>query len=314
MTAAPDYYREFHCLAGECRHSCCVGWEIDIDPETAARYRALPGEEWAWLRESIVGDPPRFLLDEAERCPCLREDGLCRLILTLGEESLCQICRDHPRFRNEWPGRTEIGVGACCEEAARLILSQEKPLTLTEDGSFPEGKAARTLWDLREELFDMVFDPALSPDEAEDAILRRTGARLPEGGPIAWAKYFLGLERLDDAWTACLTRLMEREGDPAAFARHMADREREYRNMLAYFLYRHLPEALEDGNAASRAGFAVLSVRLIRALGAARYAGTAVFTRHDQEALFRMYSAEVEYSEPNLNALYDLLWEAAGEE
>ncbi len=28
---APVYYQKFSCLAGECRHSCCVGWEIDVD-------------------------------------------------------------------------------------------------------------------------------------------------------------------------------------------------------------------------------------------------------------------------------------------
>ena len=32
---APGYYKRFACIASKCRHSCCVGWEIDIDPETA---------------------------------------------------------------------------------------------------------------------------------------------------------------------------------------------------------------------------------------------------------------------------------------
>ena len=27
----PDYYKEFSCIADHCRHSCCIGWEIDID-------------------------------------------------------------------------------------------------------------------------------------------------------------------------------------------------------------------------------------------------------------------------------------------
>lgn len=34
----PDFYDAFHCIASRCRHSCCVGWEIDIDGDTADLY------------------------------------------------------------------------------------------------------------------------------------------------------------------------------------------------------------------------------------------------------------------------------------
>lgn len=27
----PDYYDRFRCIAGACKDSCCIGWEIDID-------------------------------------------------------------------------------------------------------------------------------------------------------------------------------------------------------------------------------------------------------------------------------------------
>ena len=43
---------------------------------------------------------------------------LCRTILTLGEEKLCNICTEHPRYY-EWFGSVkEGGIGLCCEEAA----------------------------------------------------------------------------------------------------------------------------------------------------------------------------------------------------
>ena len=38
---APDSYPRFRCIADRCRHTCCVGWEIDIDPGTLAQYRAI---------------------------------------------------------------------------------------------------------------------------------------------------------------------------------------------------------------------------------------------------------------------------------
>ena len=36
-TRVPAYYDAFHCLAGACPHSCCIGWEVVIDPETPNR-------------------------------------------------------------------------------------------------------------------------------------------------------------------------------------------------------------------------------------------------------------------------------------
>ena len=33
----------FRCIADACRHTCCKGWEIDIDPNTRAKYAAMTG-------------------------------------------------------------------------------------------------------------------------------------------------------------------------------------------------------------------------------------------------------------------------------
>ena len=37
----PDYSIGFQCIAGKCRHSCCVGWEIDIDDDTYEMYKTV---------------------------------------------------------------------------------------------------------------------------------------------------------------------------------------------------------------------------------------------------------------------------------
>ena len=36
---APKYYGSFKCIADKCEHSCCIGWEIDIDDTTLKKYR-----------------------------------------------------------------------------------------------------------------------------------------------------------------------------------------------------------------------------------------------------------------------------------
>ena len=35
---APQYYKKFKCIADKCRHSCCIDWEIGIDPDTMKKY------------------------------------------------------------------------------------------------------------------------------------------------------------------------------------------------------------------------------------------------------------------------------------
>ena len=140
---APDYFPSFSCIAGACRHTCCAGWEIDIDEDTREYYRTVPGEIGKKLAENIddSGEIPCFRMAEGMRCPFLNRDNLCELVLTLGEESLGQICSDHPRFRNFFSDRTEIGLGLTCEAAGRLILFWPDPVTLTEsleyEGSRP---------------------------------------------------------------------------------------------------------------------------------------------------------------------------------
>lgn len=122
----PDYYPLFHCKAGNCRHTCCIGWEIDIDDDSLSRFHAMP-DVWKHVESA---ETPHIRLEAGERCPFLDDEGLCSMILKYGEDALCKICRDHPRFRNYWTTREEVGLGLVCEEAARLILTRETPMKL----------------------------------------------------------------------------------------------------------------------------------------------------------------------------------------
>ena len=81
------------------------------------------------------------------------------MILDYGEGSLCQICTDHPRFRNFWTDRIEVGLGLACEEAARIILFERTPMRLEvlepgDDIQIPDDELY--LMDFRQKLFDQV--------------------------------------------------------------------------------------------------------------------------------------------------------------
>ena len=301
---APDYYASFRCIADQCRHSCCIGWEIDIDEDSLARYHSLPGPLGERLRERIEesAEGAHFRLDKQERCPFLLANGLCEMICVASEDMLCQICADHPRFRSFFSDRTEIGLGLCCEEAARLILTRESPMTLVtleddgeEDELWEEDEAVLAL---RDELLTLAQDrsqPILARAEAIEARCAGDASSLAD-----WAAFLLTLERLDPAWTDRLTSLQSASAvtDMAASCWDTA-----LEQLLCYLLFRHLPGALEDGMLRERALMCTLLWRVARDM-TARMANASLA---DFCEIARMLSSEIEYSDENIGAILDRL-------
>lgn len=123
----PTYYKSFKCTASACSDNCCIGWEIDIDADSLDRYMAQGGALGKRLHNSIsLEGTPHFILQN-ERCPFLNGKNLCDIFTAMGENALCEICTQHPRF-HEWFGNVkESGIGLCCEAAAELILLDSKP-------------------------------------------------------------------------------------------------------------------------------------------------------------------------------------------
>ena len=50
----PAYFDQFQCLAGACPDSCCQEWDVQVDPQAAAMYRALQGELGDRLRQVLT--------------------------------------------------------------------------------------------------------------------------------------------------------------------------------------------------------------------------------------------------------------------
>ena len=306
----PDYYKEFSCIAGACRHSCCIGWEIDIDAESMARFDALDTPYGDTLRGRIdrSGEVPHYRLGEGDRCPFLRSDGLCEMILELGEDVLCQICADHPRFRNYFADRTELGLGLCCEAVGELILKRTAPMTLEvlEDDGFPDepDEEEETLLAFREMLFSILQDRSCTVDERLEELRGTCGSTEQTFDAGVWVPRLMELERLDGSWTEVLEKLAGQSRVDAPFL-HEPGWETAFEQAAVYFLFRHLSAALEDGDISSKAAFAALSVELLRAL----CAGKEDCTLDDLVEFARMYSSEIEYSEENLARVFAWLGE-----
>lgn len=300
-TVMPECCRTFACVAGACRHSCCVGWEIDIDPDALARYRAVTGPLEERLRHAIGerDGAAYFRLTPEERCPFLNRDNLCDLIIGLGEDSLCQICADHPRFRNEWLDRTEVGLGLCCEAAGRLVLGWQEPLRLVtvDDDGVPDApeEEETALLTLRDTLIVSMQDRLRPFADRLDMLAER--CRYPERPWRAWRDFLLSLERLDDAWATALNTLPD---DPPPLS---AEWDVPFEQLAVYLLFRHMTGALEDGDIPGRVRLCVLVTKLLRALLAVMPAPTM----DDLVELARLYSSEIEYSDENVGAILDEL-------
>ena len=287
---APKYYKQFNCIADKCKHSCCIGWEIDIDSETLGKYNSLSAEASESILNSIdFCNSPHFKLLDNKRCQNLDENGLCTIIKSMGEDYLCDICREHPRFYNTVGGRLEGGLGASCEEAARLILEEGDYATLLPLGT-PDSVCAPCGFDatpLRARLITRLSDQA-QPLEWRLAAIEQA-LSLPTPLTVeACRPLFAGLEYLDERHKAlflsCTTPQIP-QGEQGA----------RYERFFAYLVYRHASGAEDERGFCCAARMARLLSDLFLAL-------------QGQHGLLPveaavMISEEIEYSEENTQAL-----------
>lgn len=300
---APSYFNDFKCIAGACRHSCCVGWEIDVDPVSYLKYMNLPGEFGEKLREHLeIGEGgPYFRMTEDGRCPFLNGEGLCDMIITLGEDSLCQICDDHPRFRNFFSDREEIGLGMCCEAAGRLILGYNEPVKFfaieSDEPNAENDDFENELLDIRESVIEGIQDRSAPIMERVCALMKEIGVS-PDIDYAHWAQCLMGLERLDEKWLYMLEEMQNAE-----FEYEMGAWEVPLEQLMVYLLYRHVPAALDDECIDLHIAFCCIMWLIVRKLCAIR----EELTFEDMVEICRMYSSEIEYSDENIDALLAII-------
>ncbi len=294
----PSFYDKFSCRASRCAHSCCVGWEIDIDRQSAAYYASVKGDFGRELRAGISEDGSHFILCDDGACPFLQKDGLCRIILRLGEEALCDICAEHPRFYNCYPGREESGLRLCCEEAVRLLAEERDPFSLVEedDGAHEDTDPWREkLVSERKEIFSIVQKRSRGLDEAIKAVCDYAGMQTPPFESAKWAAFFLGLERMDESWTECLEKLAASPfGSDAG-----SEEEERYAKVFLYLLFRHFITANDAEEARKLLGFCIIGTRLIASLDRA--------DPGNRDEHIRLFSAEIEYSDENVRKICSIL-------
>ncbi|MBQ9747557.1 MAG: flagellin lysine-N-methylase [Clostridia bacterium] len=305
---APNYCKEFQCIADRCRHSCCIGWEIDVDEDSLRYYESVDHPFGKKLAANIErdGEQAHFrLVGEQERCPFLQPNGLCEMILTLGEESLCDICREHPRYYLYLANREEMGLGLCCEEAARLILSQTEDTVMElidDDGETePTDAWERDLVAARARIFAKLQTRTDPLHARINALLSEYGAVFPDLSPAEWCDKLSALEILDPAWDRTLDMLRTLENT------HDTEWQMPFEKLLLYLLYRHTAAAEDLRDLRARIAFACLGYHVVRWLSAAKKQADRSIDLSDIVGLARRYSSEIEYSEDNTESLLSFL-------
>lgn len=146
----PEFYKDFHCIGGQCSFTCCKEWKIAVDPETKKRWRKLSVPETVLESGRVPKHACRSSLDKTQlsqfvmkkdggeiiellpnmRCPFLEDTELCRLVLDYGEACLSETCHVFPRETHAFADRTERTLVSCCPEIVdRLYTLKELHFT-----------------------------------------------------------------------------------------------------------------------------------------------------------------------------------------
>ena len=261
----------------------------------------MSGDLGKRIRSSISdGDIPHFITGKDGRCPLLDENNLCRIIRELGEENLCQICADHPRYKNYLSDRVEMGLGMCCEVSAKLILTQvEKskfvPLNstddITDDADFLE---------YREGILNILQDRTLPLDTR----IRKLNIDIPNFSFNELFEIYFNLERLDESWEGSLSYIKDLDCiDENLFKDEKW--QTAFEQLTVYFIYRHLHDGFCDFREDSIISFAIVSAKLLAGICTGFYKKHGKLSLDDFIGFAREYSAEIEYSDENMEKLFE---------
>ncbi|MCD7731570.1 MAG: flagellin lysine-N-methylase [Oscillospiraceae bacterium] len=323
----PNYYGNFKCTADKCPDNCCIGWEIDIDGAACEKYFSLSDDFGKILSENITESEDGgycFKLSEGDRCPFLNKNMLCDIIINKGEEFLCEICDNHPRFHNCFGNVRETGVGLACIEATRLVLSCEEPMYLVESES-GEGSIEvdydedflKELFIVRKSLLEILQDRNKPISERltellvkAESIQRSMENTVGENITVSMPKVNCGndligvlknLEPLNDAWTEKINSLKISEEIMEKSSELMDENPIIIEQTVVYFIFRHFLSSVYDGDILSKAKLSVL------------FCLAAVWLAVESDSFAKSFieevsilSKEIEYSSENMDALAEL--------
>lgn len=156
----PNFYQNFHCLAEDCKDSCCVNWSITFDKKDYLRLRRLDAPEELkqrleqGVRRQRKGKHDGVLYGHFDlnanngRCPFLDPDGLCSIQRACGHEALPRVCTTYPRKIFYTAAAKEYTLSPSCEGVLQQLWDLPEGIEFVED---PLPKVEHRIYNIHKE-------------------------------------------------------------------------------------------------------------------------------------------------------------------
>lgn len=177
----PAYYKDFHCIMGACQDNCCDdGWRIEFNKKDYLTVKRAPksAELEAEMKEGMRRLRERehdnmyaeFQVTEEGRCAFHTPEGLCRLQMECGAETLPKVCRVYPRKWFYTTYALEYSLSPSCEGVLALLWDLPEGVDFIEESlpaqqwrdSTAHNEVAFRFQDVRSLFIDVLQERALS--------------------------------------------------------------------------------------------------------------------------------------------------------
>ena len=338
----PKFYDSFKCLGGNCPHTCCQGWGVDIDKNTLARYKNVDGLYGAKLKQILANHKQFFKVGSS--CPFLDKDGLCDIQKNLGESYLCDVCKKFPRVEYTYGNVVEHNLSPACIAVAEMILNDGMELIekdtdkiistySTFDTKFyPYMIKARNL--IFEALNTLSFDNAVmyilnfgeylqghfrvysKLDEVIDSYKQKMGSfnesfsgKVSQKCMIKTIKEYLKLDMLTPYIKDKLMAALKLIYDGRIKTKDVVDLFNKYRdvnqfrNLTNYYIYKYFLRSVYDYSMCSRIKFSVYTTFVLILLTLFESYTSGHIDKNAIAKNLEMMSREIEHNEDNIKKL-----------
>lgn len=296
----PTYYKKFKCIADKCPDSCCKDWDVVVDEESECFYNSVNTEFGEKIRSLTVtdNDGDRIFVSQNGKCPFWNKDMLCDIYINLGEEHLCETCKNFPRITQDYTDFVEHTLSLACPEGARLILEEENDYSEFDNFIYNESdKLMDFLLKARAKTSKIFKDRKLSfAQRLKEALrynkdIQNSLDEISEPESVSDLSYIFELhnklEIMSNEWKEILASASKNEPD--------TNHDVEFERLALYYIYRYYLNAIDSYN--------VLST--IKRIACAYIVLSRCELERDCTRLMQLYSKEVEHSYENSEMLED---------
>ena len=296
----PSYYKKFKCIANECPDSCCKDWDVVVDEESESFYNSVHTPFGEKIRSLTItdNDGDRIFVSQNGKCPFWNKDMLCDIYINLGEEHLCETCKNFPRITQDYTDFVEHTLSLACPEGARLILEEENDYSEFDNFIYNESdKLMDFLLKARAKTSKIFKDRKLSfAQRLKEALrynkdIQNSLDEIFESESVSDLSYIFEfhnkLEIMSNEWKEILASASKNEPD--------TNHDVEFERLALYYIYRYYLNAIDSYN--------VLST--IKRIACAYIVLSRCELERDCTRLMQLYSKEVEHSYENSEMLED---------